>query len=96
MTKGRMNTVAYSRKSGKNGWALFLLILAGIVIGGLIGELATKVSFLRWMGLGYTFGLENPVNLDLKIMTLLFQITFNITISSIVGIAIAIFAFTKI
>lgn len=88
--------MAYSRRGGKNGWSLFLLILAGIVIGGLIGELASQVSFLKWLDYGASFGLEEPLNLDLKIMTLFFKITFDITISSIIGIAIAIFAYRKI
>lgn len=88
--------MAYSRKNGKNGWSLFLLILAGIVIGGLIGELANQVAFLKWLDYGAAFGLKEPINLDLKIITLFFKITFDITISSIIGIAIAIFTYRKI
>ncbi len=96
MTMGRMNKVAYSRRNEKNGWSLFLLILAGIVIGSLIGELASQVSFLNWLGKGYSFGLDNPINLDLQIMTLIFGIKFKITVASILGIVIAIFAYRKI
>jgi len=88
--------VAYQKRSTKNGWTLFLLILAGIVIGSLLGELATNVSFLNWLGMGAAFGLEDPVNLNLQIMTLVFGIKFKITIASIIGIAIAIFTFRKI
>ena len=32
--------------AGKNNWALFLLLLAGIVLGGFIGSLAAGVPFL--------------------------------------------------
>jgi hypothetical protein len=92
-----MNILAYSKhSSGKNGWSLFLLILAGIVVGGLIGELASNVSFLKWLNFGYSFAFPGPINLDLKIMTLMLQITFDITIASIIGIGIAIFTFRKI
>lgn len=93
---GRMNILAYSKRTGKNGWSLFLLLLAGIVIGGLIGELASNVSFLKWLNYGYTFGFQNPINIDLQIMTFMLQITFDITIASIIGIAAAIFAFRQI
>ena len=34
-------------KGGKNAWALFLLLLAGIVLGGFIGMLADGVSSLE-------------------------------------------------
>lgn len=91
-----MNILAYTKRTGKNGWSLFLLLLAGIVIGGLIGELASNISFLKWLNAGYTFGFKSPINLDLQIMILMLQITFDITLSSIIGIAIAIFAFRKI
>lgn len=91
-----MNILAYSKRNEKNGWTLFLLLLAGIVIGGLIGELASNFKVLEWLNLGYTFGFSNPINIDLQIMTFMLQITFDITIASIVGIAIAIFTFRKI
>ena len=34
--------------AGKNNWALFLLLLAGIVLGGFIGSLAAGVPFLNF------------------------------------------------
>ena len=40
---------------GKNYWALTLLILAGIVIGGFIGELTHGISALSWLSYGHTF-----------------------------------------
>ena len=36
----------------KNAWALFLLLLAGVVLGGFIGELAKGVPALSWLGYG--------------------------------------------
>ena len=36
---------------GKNAWALFLLLLAGIVLGGFIGTLADGVPALDWLSL---------------------------------------------
>ena len=38
-----------ARDRGKNSWALFLLILAGIVVGGFLGYLARDVSWLSWL-----------------------------------------------
>lgn len=36
----------------KNAWALFLLILAGVVLGGFIGTLAKGVPALSWLSYG--------------------------------------------
>ena len=48
---------------GKNYWALVILILAGIVIGGFIGELTSGVSGLSWLGYGQTFGLTIKITI---------------------------------
>lgn len=70
----------------KSGWALLLLILAGIVIGGFIGDL-TNISWLKY---GQTFGLTSPIVLDLGVLVLTFALTIRITLGSILGIIIAI------
>ena len=58
--------------AGKNNWALFLLLLAGIVLGGFIGSLAAGVPFLSWLNYGQTFGFANPIVLDLGILVITF------------------------
>ncbi|MCI9074260.1 MAG: DUF4321 domain-containing protein [Dorea sp.] len=75
---------------GKNSWALFLLILAGLVLGGFIGTLTDGISVLNWLNYGQTFGLEEPIVLNLGIVAITFALTIKITISSIIGIVLAI------
>ncbi len=70
----------------KNNWACFLLVLAGIVIGGFIGNLFPST----WLNYGQTFGLTNPLVLDLGILCITFALTIKITIASIIGIVIAL------
>ena len=76
--------------AGKNNWALFLLLLAGIVLGGFIGSLAAGVPFLSWLNYGQTFGFANPIALDLGILVITFGLSIKITIASIIGVLIAI------
>lgn len=73
----------------KNNWTCFLLILAGIVLGGFIGSLFNT----SWLNYGQTFGLTSPVVLDFGIITLTFALTIRITIASIIGIIIGIFIY---
>lgn len=75
---------------GKNNWALFLLILAGIVLGGFIGMMAEGVSALSWLGYGQSFGLEGPLTLNLGILVISFGLSIKITIASIIGVILAI------
>ncbi|GMQ56119.1 hypothetical protein AN1V17_05110 [Vallitalea sediminicola] len=84
------------RRSNKNGWALFLLILAGIVLGGFLGSLVKNVDWLRWLNYGLEFGMENPVKLNLEILKVVLQLNFKITITSIIGIVAGIFVYKKL
>lgn len=80
----------------KNIWILLIFILSGLVIGGLLGELAKQVSWLSWMGFGQEFGLENPLVLNLGVLKLTFALMVKINIASIVGLALAIFIYRKV
>ncbi len=80
----------------KNIWILLIFLLSGLVIGGLLGELASKVDFLWWLSYGESFGLTSPIELDLNVITLTFGLTFKINVASIIGMAIAIFVYRKV
>ena len=77
----------------RNTWFLIVLVCAGLVIGGLIGQLASQVSWLSWLAYGQEFGLSTPVNLDLQVINITFGLMFKINIASILGIVIAIFLY---
>ena len=80
----------------KNIWILLIFILSGLVIGGLLGDLASKVDWLWWLGFGQQFGLESPLVLDLSILKITFALMVKINIASIIGMGIAIFIYRKV
>ena len=79
----------------KSTWIVLLFICAGLVIGGLLGEVAAQVDWLRWLAYGQTFGIENPFVLDLNVLSLTFAFVLHINIASIIGLSIAIFLYRK-
>lgn len=74
----------------KNFWVLLLMLLAGIVLGGFIGNLAEGIAWLSWLNFGETFGLHTPLTLDFGILELTFGMTIRITMASIIGVAMAL------
>lgn len=80
----------------KNIWILLVFILSGLVIGGLLGDLAGKVDFLWWLSYGESFGLSSPIELDLSIVQISFALMLKINISSIIGMLIAILVYRKV
>ena len=79
----------------KNFWILLIFLLCGLVIGGLIGELAGNIDWLWWLSFGQQFGLDTPFVLNLSILSITFALSIKINIASIIGLAIAIFLYRK-
>ena len=77
-------------RTAKNKWSLLLLLLAGVVLGGFLGQLLGGLSAFQWLNFGQSFGLASPVVLDLGILTITFAMTIKITVGGILGILIAI------
>ena len=80
----------------KNIWLLLVFLLAGLVIGGLIGKLASGVQGLWWLSYEQQFGLETPFVLDLSVLKITFGLMVKINVSSIIGMILAIFIYKKI
>ena len=80
----------------RNFWILLVFLLSGLVIGGLLGEIASKVNWLWWLSYGESFGISSPIELDLSVIRITFGLMFKINISSIIGMAIAIFIYRKV
>ena len=80
----------------KSMWILIVFILAGVVIGGLVGDLASKSSGLWWLAYGQEFGLSEPLSLDLSVLKITFGCMIRINISSIIGMVLAIFIYRKV
>jgi hypothetical protein len=79
----------------KNFWILVLFILSGLVIGGLLGEIAGQFDFLWWLSYGQSFGLSSPLELNLSIVQVSFGLTFKINIASIIGMIASIIIYKK-
>lgn len=80
----------------KSAWILIVFILAGIVIGGLLGDFASGSSGLWWLAYGQQFGLNEPLSVDLSIIKFSFSLMIKLNISSIVGMILAIFIYRKV
>ena len=68
----------------KNIWILMVFLLSGLVIGGLLGQIASKVDWLWWLSYGESFGISSPIELDLSVIKVTFGLMFKINIASII------------
>ena len=80
----------------KNFWILLIMLLAGIVLGGFMGQLANGISWLSWLNFGQSFGLDSPLVINFGILVITQGLTIKITMASIIGIAIALIIYRMI
>ena len=80
----------------KNFWILLIMLLAGIVLGGFMGQLANGISWLSWLNFGQSFGLDSPLVINFGILVITLGLPIKITMASIIGIAIALIIYRMI
>ncbi|MCD8035818.1 MAG: DUF4321 domain-containing protein [Clostridiales bacterium] len=76
--------------------SLILLLLAGLVIGGFIGDWLSSYPTFSFLNYGQTFGLTSPFVLDLSVLVVTFGFTVKFNLASIIGILIAFIVYRKL
>lgn len=71
-------------------WLNAFLVCVGVVIGAMVADMTKDVSFLSWLSYWLSFGTETPFVLNLNIIKLTFGISLNLTVSSVLFIALSL------
>lgn len=74
----------------KKSLIMLFCICAGIVFGSLVARLSEGISWLSWLAYGMDFGITSPFVLDLSVLKLTIGAIFNLNISVIIFIVIAV------
>ncbi len=91
-----------ARTLNKNYWALFLLILLGIIVGSFIAHFTKKIEFLKWLDYGLAFAVgENKeggvVTLNLlNVIIINFGLQIKISVGSVIGAIASVFIYKKL
>lgn len=81
------------RNRNRSTWVLLLLLAAGIVMGGLIGEIFK--GNIGILGYSKIIGFQ-PFTIDLAVIKLTLGLMINFNVASIVGIVLAILIFSRL
>lgn len=73
----------------KVNWVFVILVLIGFMIGRFIGTYF-EGTFLNY---GQTFGLSNPIELDLGFIIFTFGLKIQITIASVIGVILSLIVY---
>ena len=71
-------------------WLNAFLICIGVVIGAMVSEMTSGIPILKWLSYGLNFGTESPFVLNLNVIRLTFGINLQLTVSSVLFIALSL------
>ncbi len=84
-------------KDFKKTVAFLVFLLAGIVLGTILGRLCEGVSFLSWLAYSMSVGLDtaSPLVLDLIVFKLAFGFSLTVNTAQIICIIAALLIYNK-
>jgi hypothetical protein len=76
-------------------WLWIFILLAGLVLGGFIGDILAAYPGLTWLGYGKEFGINtgSPMVLNFYVLSLTFGLTIRINIASIIGVFLSMLGY---
>ena len=77
-------------------WILLIFLLAGIVVGGILNEMAISMGAPSFLTNNYSFGIDNPISLNFQVLKFQLSFLININIFTIIGMLIGVFVYRKI
>ena len=84
-------------KDRRHAINLFILLLAGMIIGGFIGHYLGQYPQFSFLNYGKVFGTtDSPISLELGIIHLVLGITININIAGVIGMALGGLVFKQL
>ena len=69
--------------------AILVIIVIGVIFGEIITYLTKDIAALNWLNIGYTFGLQSPLVLDLSVISLTLGFALHINVAVLLGILIS-------
>ncbi|MDR0405724.1 MAG: DUF4321 domain-containing protein [Clostridiales bacterium] len=85
-------------RRAKSTITLVILIAFGAVIGSVLAELARGSRYFDWLSFGRQFGIstENPLSLNLGVLSLKFGLMFHITVATVLSVIVTVFVYKRI
>lgn len=75
-----------------------MMAITGMLLGGLLGEVAAQVPSLAFLNYGKSIGIspDAPLILDLSVVRLVLGFQLNMTVAAILGLIVSIILYKKV
>ena len=74
-------------------WVLIVIVVAGAMLGSVFADAVGQFTYLAPLGHSVAFGVDPPVTLDLRVLTLTLGLTVRLNLAIVLGIIAGIYLF---
>ena len=74
-------------------WILIVVVIAGAMLGSVLADALGQFTYLAPLGHSVAFGVDPPVTLDLRVITLTLGFTVRLNLATVLGIIAAVYVF---
>ncbi len=81
----------------KNALLLCFYVLAGVVIGAMLGDFCSQIPFLKWLAYFHTIGInaDAPIVLDLSIIKITFGFSMGLSVAQVITVGLSLFLYSR-
>ncbi|HKX19093.1 MAG TPA: DUF4321 domain-containing protein [bacterium] len=84
---------AAKRTSREPWWILIVVVIAGAMLGSVVADSLGQFTYLAPLGHSVVVGVDPPVTLDLRVITLTLGFVVRLNLATVLGIIAAIYVF---
>ncbi|HEV2357961.1 MAG TPA: DUF4321 domain-containing protein [bacterium] len=83
-----------AKRTARDPWWIFIIVVvAGAMLGSVVADALGQFTYLAPLGHSVAFGMDPPVTLDLRVVTLTLGFVVRLNLGIVLGIIAAIFVF---
>jgi Domain of unknown function (DUF4321) len=86
-------TVPKGRAGRDPWWVLLVVVVAGATLGSVVADSLGQYTYLAPLGHSVAVGVNPPVTLDLRVITLTLGFVVRLNLATVLGIIAAIYVF---
>lgn len=84
---------AAKRTSREPWWILIVVVIAGAMLGSVVADSLGQFTYLAPLGHSVVVGVDPPVTLDLRVITLTLGFVVRLNLATVLGIIVAVYVF---
>lgn len=84
---------AAKRTSREPWWILIVVVIAGAMLGSVVADSLGQFTYLAPLGHSVVVGVDPPVTVDLRVITLTLGFVVRLNLATVLGIIAAIYVF---